>query len=180
MHRAAIFVVALLSLASACAQTVFPDVSTLTTDAAAAYDAKDWNAAVRLYRQIVERSPQPRAWFRLGVALRNAGNPDEAIAAFERGIRSGMAPYQGEYGIATVHATQKNPEAAFTWLQRAVEHGYNTPEALKSEPSLAVLTSDPRFAAIVERATMNQRPCAHRAENRQFDFWVGDWDVVTA
>jgi hypothetical protein len=29
----------------------------------------------------------------------------------------------------------------------------------------------------VTRADANARPCAYRPEARQFDFWVGDWDV---
>jgi hypothetical protein len=32
---------------------------------------------------------------------------------------------------------------------------------------------------LVEQAKHNQAPCDYTAENRQFDFWVGDWDVVS-
>ena len=65
-------------------------------------------------------------------------------------------------------------------LKRAVDSGFNMPDQLKSEPSLAALSGDSRFPAIVEQATRNQKPCAYKAENRQFDFWVGEWDVAMA
>src|SRR5213075_1282391 len=35
----------------------------------------------------------------------------------------------------------------------------------------------PRFAALIERAERNARPCASTPESRQFDFWIGDWEV---
>jgi len=35
------------------------------------------------------------------------------------------------------------------------------------------------YAGGVDRATP-QRPCLNRPENRQFDFWVGEWDVMNA
>jgi len=32
---------------------------------------------------------------------------------------------------------------------------------------------------LVEQANHNLKPCAYAAENRQFDFWVGEWNVET-
>ncbi len=51
---------------------------------------------------------------------------------------------------------------------------------MTSDPALQPLKSDPRFAELVDKATRNQKPCVYNAENRQFDFWVGQWDVVDA
>jgi len=38
---------------------------------------------------------------------------------------------------------------------------------------------DPRFAKLLEQAKKNQRPCVYSLENRQFDFWLGEWSVTT-
>jgi hypothetical protein len=51
---------------------------------------------------------------------------------------------------------------------------------LSADPDLAELKSDPRFAKILELVARNQKPCAYAAENRQFDFWLGEWSVVTS
>ena len=149
-------------------------------EANAAYEAKDWGNAAKLYEQVLATTPEPRAWYRLGVSRRNEGRPLPAIAAFESGIKAGMASYQGEFGIATAFAVMNEREKAFDYLQRSVDHGLNTPDQLAAEESLAPLKSDARFAKLVEHATRNQKPCTHLAENRQFDFWIGEWDVVTA
>ena len=58
-----------------------------------------------------------------------------------------------------------------------MQQGYSDPDALNSDENLTALHGDARFAKAVEQAKKNQRPCAYSTENRQFDFWVGDWDV---
>jgi hypothetical protein len=60
-----------------------------------------------------------------------------------------------------------------------MQAGYNRPEQLTSDPYLEALRSDARFAKLVEQVNHNLKPCAYTAENRQFDFWVGEWDVET-
>jgi len=50
---------------------------------------------------------------------------------------------------------------------------------LSTDADLADLKSDVRFAKILEEVTRNQKPCANTTENRQFDFWLGEWRVVT-
>jgi hypothetical protein len=152
----------------------------IMTEANVAYEARDWSNAARLYERVVATTPEPRAWYRLGVSRRNGGQPLIAISAFESGIKAGMVSYQGEFGIATALAMMNETEKAFDYLQRSVDHGLNMPDQLLAEESLAPLRSDPRFAKVVEHATRNQKPCAHVPENRQFDFWIGEWDVVTA
>ncbi len=36
---------------------------------------------------------------------------------------------------------------------------------------------DPRFAEVVALGERLTKPCMFSAENKQFDFWVGEWDV---
>jgi len=60
-----------------------------------------------------------------------------------------------------------------------VKQGYGQPDQMAADPDLKPLAADTRFAGLVEQAKRNQTPCAYKAEYRQFDFWVGDWNVVT-
>src|SRR4029077_8808316 len=53
-------------------------LSQVAGDAAAAYDGKDWAKAAKLYAQIVQTAPNPRAWYRLGVSLNKVGENDKA------------------------------------------------------------------------------------------------------
>lgn len=154
-------------------------VSQVASDAAAAYDGKDWAKSAKLYMQIVQTAPNPRAWYRLGVSLNKVGENDKAIEAFEKGRALGLPPQIAEYGIAVVFASKKDKDKAFEHLEKAAQNGLGQPDQLSADPDLADLKSDPRFAKILEEVTHNQKPCASTPENRQFDFWLGEWRVVT-
>ena len=154
-------------------------VSQTASDAATAYDGKDWAKSARLYAQIVQTAPNPRAWYRLGVSLNKMGENDKAIEAFEKGRALGLPPQFAEYGIAVVFASKKDKEKAFEHLDKAAQNGLSQPDQLSADPDLADLRSDARFAKILEEVTRNQKPCANTTENRHFDFWLGEWRVVT-
>ena len=160
-----------------------PQASTmnqLAADAAAAFDAKNWSESAKLYSKIVQTTPTPRAWYRLGVSLNSAGEKEKAIEAFEKGRAAGLPPQFAEFGIATVLASKKEKDRAFEQLEKAAQDGFSQPEQLSSDPDLEGLKSDPRFAKILELVTRNQKPCAYAQENREFDFWLGEWRVVTS
>jgi tetratricopeptide (TPR) repeat protein len=154
-------------------------VSQTASDAAAAYDGKDWPKSAKLYGQIVQTAPNPRAWYRLGVSLNKIGENDKAIEAFEKGRALGLPPQFVEYGIAVVFVSKKDKDKAFEHLEKAAQNGLSTPDQLSTDADLADLKSDARFAKILEEVTRNQKPCANITENRQFDFWLGEWRVVT-
>ena len=157
-----------------------PNVDVLSKEANAAYEAKNWERAAKLYEELSKEmtTAPPRVWLRLGAAMRSLGRYEEALAAFEKAGQSGAGLF-GEYGKAAVYVALNQPEKAFASLDKAVQQGYADPDALTSDPDLSVLRNDPRFARIMEQAKKNQRPCAYTPENRQFDFWLGEWNVST-
>jgi tetratricopeptide (TPR) repeat protein len=140
---------------------------------------KDWLKAARLYGEIVAKEPNPRAWYRLETSLNKIGEHEKAIEAFEKGSVSGIAPQFVEYGIAVVCASKGGTEQALEHLEKAAQNGFSQPEQLEGEVDLASVKSNPRFAKILEVVKRNPKPCAQTPENPQFDFWVGEWRVVT-
>jgi tetratricopeptide (TPR) repeat protein len=151
----------------------------LSAEANAAYQAKDWAKAAKLYEELSKLpDAPPRVWLRLGASLRSVGKYDQALVAFDKAIQNGVGQF-GEYGKAGVYGAMKQNDKALESLENAVQQGYADPEAMSSDPNLASLHSDARFSKAVEQAKKNQRPCAYSAENRQFDFWLGQWDVST-
>ena len=167
-----------VALSTSAQQDLNADV--LSREANTAYEAKNWERAAKLYEELSKgmTTPPPRVWLRLGAALRSLGRYEEALAAFEKAGQSGAGLF-GEYGKAAVYVALNQPEKAFASLDKAVQQGYADPDALTSDPDLSVLRNDPRFARIIEQAKKNQRPCAYTPENRQFDFWLGEWNVST-
>jgi tetratricopeptide (TPR) repeat protein len=151
----------------------------LASEANAAYEAEDWAKAAKLYAELSKQpDAPPRVWLRLGASLRSLGKYEEALAAFDKATQTGAGQF-GEYGKAAVYGAMKQPDKAFESLEKAIQQGYADPDALGTDPNLALLHADARFGKLVEHAKKNQRPCAYAAENRQFDFWLGAWDVST-
>jgi tetratricopeptide (TPR) repeat protein len=160
------------------ARTVAPDDAPAA--ASAAYDAKDWPKAATLYAALVKQHPEvPRLWFRLAASQQELGQLEQARQTLEQGLKAGVPPIFGEFTLGTIYAQQDDREKAFEHLQKALDAGYNQPEQFDSDAHLAALRGDLRFAKMRAQAEHNLKPCASTPENRQFDFWLGEWNVET-
>jgi tetratricopeptide (TPR) repeat protein len=146
----------------------------------AAYQAQDWTKATALYEDLAQGHPDNgRNWYRLGVSLHGVGRNDKALAAFQKAQVVGAPAQNVEYSLAEVYASMGEKDHALEHLAEAIKQGYAQPEQMSASPDLQAIRSDAQFAPLLEQARHNQKPCETTRENRQFDFWVGDWDAVT-
>ena len=171
---------ACVAIALAAARNSVADARTAAAAADAAYQARDWARATPLYERLVqEQADGYTNWLRLGACLHGIGQNAHALEAYERARTHGAPLSAVEYGVAVALASMGDTDKAFAALSEAVKQGHGRPDLMLSDPDLGTLRTDPRFADLVKEAQQNQAPCASRAESRQFDFWVGDWNVVT-
>jgi hypothetical protein len=148
-------------------------------EAGDAFQKGDWKAAADAYAAIAKREPgSGRAWFRLGMSFAKLGKPQDAIAAYLKADAIGQSPLV-RYGLAGVYTRLGDSTQAFAWLEKAVASGFRSTDQIKTDPELASLRGSGHFDAIVLQVERNERPCAHVAEHRQFDFWIGEWRVAT-
>jgi tetratricopeptide (TPR) repeat protein len=160
------------------AQSSASDTASVT--ASAAYDAKDWAKAAELYESMAKAHPEiPRLWFRLANSQREMGKLDLALQTLEQGLKVGVQPVFAEYLIGSIYAQKGERDKALEHLQKALDAGYNQSDQFDSDTHLAALRADERFAKMRAQAEHNLKPCATTSENRQFDFWLGEWDVQT-
>ena len=151
-----------------------------SVQAAAAYDAKDWAKSAQLYEPMAQAHPEiPRLWFRLATSQQELGQLDQALQTMEQGLKAGVPPVFAEFSIATIYAQKGDKGKAFEHLQKALDAGYNKLEQFDSDVHLASLRGDPRLAKMRQEVEHNLKPCASTPENRQFDFWLGEWNVET-
>ncbi len=164
-------------LATPAARAATTPASPTWEEAGAAYEKADWKTAVAAYGAITKREPESgRAWYRLGVSYAKLGRPKEAIPAYLRADAIGQNPVV-RYGLACAYTQLADTANAYAWLEKAVASGFRSVEQMKKDEDLTSLRGSAHFAALVQRVEWNERPCAHRTENRQFDFWLGDWEV---
>jgi tetratricopeptide (TPR) repeat protein len=162
-------VIALLLATGAVAQT---------EEAERLFASQDWEGAARAYAQITETDPgNGRAWLRLGVALTSLGRYDEAIAALQKADSLSWLPSITLFQLARAQALALDEEGALRSLERALEAGYSSLDAITSDEAFRDLRADPAFQEIAAKARVAAEPCEHAEEFRQFDFWIGEWVV---
>ncbi len=146
---------------------------------AAAFARRDWPAALAAYEALAKEYPSDAlSRFRVGIALLELNRLSEAEASLREGEKLGIPAPQAAYRLAQLFAEMKRPDAAIAELERArAAQLFLAPSALAADRHLASLKSHSKWSAVLTSFDALVRPCMHDARYREFDFWVGDWDV---
>ena len=147
--------------------------------AAESFARRDWAEARAAYETIATRYPNHAlSRFRLGVAQLELGSLQNAERNLRDGERLGMPAGQSAYRLAQLFAVRRDDDSAFAELHRAAENGLPvTPQSLEADPHLKSLANNPQWKSTLDAFDAVVFPCRHDPRFRQFDFWVGDWDV---
>ena len=115
--------------------------------------------------------------FNQAVKLHDSGQFTDAIPLFRQSIAEGFQPVnQARFRLARALARAGQADQALTELDTIAAAGFaNT--AVLANADLDSLRKSPRFDVFAKRVTTNARPCADDPVYRQFDFWIGEWDV---
>lgn len=144
-----------------------------------AFQAQKWAEAAQSFEAVVKADPKNgRAWMRLGASLHAANEFNKAIAAWQKAVEVQKAPV-AMYNLACSHARAGHVDDAIQWIDRAIDAGFGGAAGMRKDADLASLLSDKRFIALAEKAERIAAPCRFDAEFKQFDFWIGEWDVFT-
>jgi tetratricopeptide (TPR) repeat protein len=153
-----------------------------TARAAAAeglFQRQEWSAAAEAFEPLAREFPDDqRYWMRLGFARHSLGQYGASIAAFGQ-VQRGPALAHARYNIACGEALSGKPEAALEALESAVAAGFNDRATLAADQDLASLRELPRFQALLAKVGSAPVKFTPSEESRQFDFWIGEWDVVS-
>lgn len=145
------------------------------------FQKQDWEGAARLYRGAVTENPSDGlSWFRLGVCLHRTNRNPESRDAFQKALDLKFQPMQAMAAIARSHVKDNHPAEAMKSLKQAADAGFANVAFLDSDPDFAAVKSDPEFVKLRARVDRNAHPCMAQPEYRQFDFWLGEWEVRSA
>ena len=122
------------------------------------YSKRRWAPAVKLYQTLLQNDPNNgRAWFNLGFALHYSSEHAHAIEAFERAIQNGYRPPTSMYNIGCANAMMGNKDAAFEWIEKSYEAGFNVGDYVRGDSDLNSLRSDPRFKRYLDMADVEYK-----------------------
>src|SRR6185436_9681884 len=136
--------------------------------------------SIALFVFILAQTMTPQEWFQQGVKKHDAGDYAGAVAAFEKAEElKYAAPILLPMRMARAYARVGQRDKAFERLKVAIDRGYAASEQLNAENDFLSLRDDPRWRDLFATVQKNQHPCRNLPEHRQFDFWLGEWDVET-
>jgi hypothetical protein len=165
-----------------CPLLVALSAAPVESGADAAFQKRQWARAVEEYRARTTAAPDDGvAWLRLGISLVQLGKGGEAMAPLERAQKLGVQPSLVQYQLAQAAALAGDKSRALGILKSLVEEDYYpVGVSAAQEKAFASLANDPEFNKLSNTLEANRAPCkqSDASDYRQFDFWLGDWDVV--
>jgi hypothetical protein len=178
----------IFALCVLCASTVAlaqDDGKSLDAEASQAYTQHEWEKSEQLYGQLAQAHPDDaHFWYRYAVSAQADQHYEAALHGFTEAKRAGqgkgLSSSLVDFDIASTQAAMGHADQAFAALKSSAAAGYNQPDRLENDAAWNSTRSDPRFVAALDQVKRNLAPCKYSLESRQFDFWVGDWDVVSS
>jgi len=156
------------------AQSVTPEERSQANDY---FTAGNWPQVIVAYQAIAKREPQnSNARMRAGIGLLNQSKTTEAIKQLEEAVALGTNPLSFFY-LATAYAQANQPEKCFDALDKSLANGFTSLTLFETDGNLAKLKSFTTYQALHQRLLRGVYPCRYSKEARQFDFWIGEWDV---
>ena len=149
-----------------------------------AYTSENWTEAERQYSELTKQQPEnARFWYRLGVSARGDRHFDVALEAMKKaktlGAGKGLPAFLADYEIATTYAAMGDSARSLETLRSSANAGFMMSSRLQNDTEWNSLRTNDQFAALAKQIHHNSAPCED-GEFKQFDFWVGDWDVASA
>ncbi len=141
------------------------------------YQAADWAKAAAEYEKIVAIEPKnPNANYRLGLTLLNLNKNTEAQKHLDIAVTTSPNPVFA-LALARAYARANNKAKAFETIEKSTTVGGIAPETLTSEMDFAAWKDDAQYRELLRKSDLAVNPCKASPEFRQFDFWIGEWDV---
>jgi tetratricopeptide (TPR) repeat protein len=164
----------------ASAQGVTSQKTAALQQANSLFNAEKWAQAAAVFEEITKSEPSNGlAWFRLGQSLHALGEYRRAIEAYEQAQKVQFNPIGVLYRTARAYARLGEKARALELLGNAADAGL--PESvITSDAELESLAAEPKYKDVLYRAKRASKPCEYDSRFRQFDFWIGEWDVKPA
>jgi hypothetical protein len=171
-------------IALACPGNSQAPTDTAISAAEKAYTAQNWTEAESQYSALTRQQPEnARYWYRLSIAARGNRHYELALAAMQKakvlGAGRGLPAFLADYEIATTYAGMGDSAHALESLKSSANAGFLMPLRLENDAEWNSLRTNDQFVALAKQVQHNAAPCDD-IQFKQFDFWIGDWDVASA
>ena len=145
------------------------------------YQSEQWGRAKKKYLQYLKDSVnKPMYWQRLGYCNHHLGLYKEAISNYEKALTLNPNPqlkFTIESRVARSYGQLKNKAQALQWLEKATQSGYQDISEINRIKEFDAIKGTQEFKKLYKKIYENAYPCAVDLKSKEFDFWIGEWDV---
>jgi tetratricopeptide (TPR) repeat protein len=163
---------ALFAVAAAAQDAPIADPASL------AFEQGRWEDVIAEYRAILAASPEDRlSWLRIAQAERELGRHREALATLEQARLASAPEAMVDLERARNWLALGDMKEAIDALETADHVGLRALALLEEAPDFEPLRADSRFQQIYRNVRNRVYPCESMPAAREFDFWLGRWEV---
>jgi hypothetical protein len=119
-------------------------------------------------------------WFDLASKARSADDFSVASSALDKAQGLEIPPIRIGLERARLLATNDEPSAAVSELQKLLEAGFTSVGFITADKAINSMAGRDDYDALIEEMSVQAYPCDHQDGFHDFDFWLGSWDVHVA
>ena len=121
-------------------------------------DRTKWRNAAKRFESYVQKHPDSgRGWYSLGFASLAGDWPEPSIEAFQKALALGYRKPVTMYNIACAYSRLDQKDAAFDWLFKALDAGFDETGTIRSDEDLDNLRGDARYRKALSMARAKER-----------------------
>ena len=178
-HESIFFLSALLILIANLSQAQTTIDADFKKKANEYYINSDWDNAIKMYSQIVASEDKNlQAWNRLSTSYINKKDFDKAFEVLEIGTTKGDHNIM-LYNLSCMYARKNLKEKSLLTLRKAINAGYALSEQTLNDEDFASMKNDKDFLTVIDEMKVAEFPCRYNERLKEFEFWVGEWNVYT-
>ena len=147
----------------------FGSVGAASTDVAAEYSKLERSA-----------SENAQDWLQLARDARDADELEIAKDSLDNASGFGLSPVRFGIEKARILVASNDQAGATNELSNVFAAGFTSVGVLTNDPLLTSMEGRKDYDELVSKMSVQAYPCMHQDGFRDFDFWIGEWDVHVA
>lgn len=141
-----------------------------------------YEAAIPQYQAFLKGNEKalPVSYARLAFCYHFAGKYQDAVNYYNKTIEKKPAAAlksQLYSRMSMTYSMLKNKQKALEYLDSAIVNGYFNSYEMENFREYAFIKNEPKFKVAHDTAYNRSYPCKTTPHARDFDFWIGEWDV---